>query len=134
MILMRFLDFFIFLTIFSQIISGIMLSFSLIPEAMLTAPSREEEDIENMYTDDFFWLHERGVDYIFIFSYGHIARKIYIYSLEIENESAWKSGVFTFLVLQAAVFFRISFMLYTSKWDYVNDCYEYHPYVFFIYR
>lgn len=46
--------FFIFLTIFSQIISGIMLSFSLIPEAMLTAPSREEEDIENMYTDDFF--------------------------------------------------------------------------------
>jgi len=96
--------FFIFLTIFSQIISGIMLSFSLIPEAMLTAPSREEEDIENMYTDDFFWLHERGVDYIFIFSYGHIARKIYIYSLEIENESAWKSGVFTFLVLQAAVF------------------------------
>jgi quinol-cytochrome oxidoreductase complex cytochrome b subunit len=46
--------FFIFLTIANQIISGIMLSFSLIPEAMLTAPSREEEDIENMYTDDFF--------------------------------------------------------------------------------
>jgi hypothetical protein len=46
--------FFIFLTIVSQIISGIMLSFSLIPEVMLTSISREEEDIENMYTDDFF--------------------------------------------------------------------------------
>ena len=29
---------------------------------------RNEEDLEDLYIDDFFWMHERGVDLIFIFS------------------------------------------------------------------
>ena len=37
-----------------------------------------EEDLEDLYADDFFWLHERGVDLIFIFSYSHLLRKLYI--------------------------------------------------------
>jgi len=31
-----------------------MLSFSLVPEPMLVPLVRDEEDIEDMYTDDFF--------------------------------------------------------------------------------
>jgi len=31
-----------------------MLSFSLIPEAMIVPMVREEEDIEDLYIDDFF--------------------------------------------------------------------------------
>jgi hypothetical protein len=31
-----------------------MLAFSLIPEAMFTPMVREEEDIEDLYIDDFF--------------------------------------------------------------------------------
>jgi hypothetical protein len=46
--------FFTFLIIFFQLISGIMLSFSLIPETMLIAISRDEEDLEDLYIDDFF--------------------------------------------------------------------------------
>jgi hypothetical protein len=46
--------FFILLTVFSQLISGTMISFSLIPEPMLVPIVRDEEDIEDMYTDDFF--------------------------------------------------------------------------------
>jgi hypothetical protein len=46
--------FFILLTVFSQLISGTMLSFSLIPEPMLIPMVRDEEDLEDMYTDDFF--------------------------------------------------------------------------------
>jgi len=99
--------FFIFLIVASQCISGIMLAFSLIPEPMLIPMVREEEDIEDLYIDDFFWLHERGVDLIFIFSYFHLFRKLYLNVFEYENEAAWKSGVFTFLIFQVVVFFGL---------------------------
>ena len=46
--------FFIFLVIISQLISGTMLSFSLVIEPMLIPMVREEEDIEDIYIDDFF--------------------------------------------------------------------------------
>ena len=42
------------LTIMLQLVSGTMLSFSLVPEPMLVPLVRDEEDIEDMYTDDFF--------------------------------------------------------------------------------
>jgi len=43
-----------------------MLPFSLIAESMIVLIFRDEKDIEDLYTDDFFWLHERGVDLLFI--------------------------------------------------------------------
>jgi hypothetical protein len=46
--------FFTFLTIASQLVSGTMLAFSLVPEPMLIPMVREEEDVEDLYTDDFF--------------------------------------------------------------------------------
>jgi len=46
--------FFTFLTIAIQLLSGTMLSFSLVPEPMLIPMVREEEDMEDLYTDDFF--------------------------------------------------------------------------------
>jgi hypothetical protein len=49
---------------------------------------REEEDLEDLYADDFFWLHERGVDLVFIFSYIHLFRKLYLNVFEYENEAA----------------------------------------------
>jgi uncharacterized membrane protein len=60
--------FFVFITIFTNVVSGVMLSFSLIPEPLIVSIIRNEEDLENLYIDDFFWMHERGVDLIFIFS------------------------------------------------------------------
>lgn len=96
--------FFTFLIVISQLISGTMLAFSLIPESMIVPMVRNEEDIDDLYIDDFFWLHERGVDLVFIFSYLHLFRKLYLNVFEYENEAAWKSGVFTFLIFQAVVF------------------------------
>jgi len=46
--------FMVFLIIANQLISGTMLSFSLITEPMLIPLDREEEDVENLYIDDFF--------------------------------------------------------------------------------
>jgi hypothetical protein len=65
-----------------------MLAFSLLPEPMLIPMVRNEEDIEDLYIDDFFWLHERGVDLIFIFSYFHLFRKLYLNVIEIEQDAA----------------------------------------------
>jgi hypothetical protein len=45
--------FFLILVVTSQLVSGTMLSFSLIPEPMIV-PIVREEDLEDLYTDDFF--------------------------------------------------------------------------------
>jgi hypothetical protein len=44
----------IFAVILSQLVSGTMLSFSLVPEATSIPMSREEEDLEDLFIDDFF--------------------------------------------------------------------------------
>ena len=99
--------FFIILIIISQLLSGIMLSFSLLPECMLIPIIRDEEDLEDLYIDDFFWLHERGVDLIFIFIYFHLLRKIYINVFYLEQEFSWKSGVFSYFIFFVTVFFGL---------------------------
>ena len=96
--------FFILLVVSSQLISGTMLSFSLIPEPMIVPIVRDEEDLEDLYTDDFFWIHERGVDLIFMFSYLHLFRKLYICAYDLDQEASWKSGAFTFLIFQVVTF------------------------------
>ena len=46
--------FMVFLIITNQLLSGTMLSFSLVTESMLIPLVREEEDSEDLYIDDFF--------------------------------------------------------------------------------
>lgn len=101
---MSLFGFFTFLIIVNQLISGTMLAFSLVPETMMVPLVRDEEDVEDLYIDDFFWLHERGVDLLFIFVFFHLFRKMYIGVFNYDQEYSWKSGVFTFLILQLVVF------------------------------
>ncbi len=98
------IGFFIFLVIVNQVISGTMLAFSLTNETLLIFCSREEEDSENMYCDDFFWLHERGVDYLFIFLFLHLYRKLFLNIADIEQETSWKTGALAFIIIQLVVF------------------------------
>jgi quinol-cytochrome oxidoreductase complex cytochrome b subunit len=104
---MSLFGFFTFLIIANQLISGTMLAFSLIPEPMMIPLVRDEEDLEDLYTDDFFWLHERGVDLLFIFVFFHLLRKLYLVVLDYEQEFAWKSGALAFLLIQGVVFFGL---------------------------
>jgi len=96
--------FIVFIIIFNQCISGIMLSFSLTNECMMVLISREEEDGENNYIDDFFWLHERGVDIVIISSFFHLLRKLYLGINDLEQEYSWKTGIFAFLIIQVTIF------------------------------
>jgi len=81
-----------------------MLSFSLVNDCLLIPYSREEEDGENNYIDDFFWLHERGVDLVIISSFCHLLRKLYLGISDLEQEYSWKTGIFSFLIIQLTVF------------------------------
>ncbi len=101
------LGFIVMLTMAFQLVSGTMLSFSLITEPMLIPIVRDEEDIEDIYIDDFFWLHERGVDMLYLYSYFHLFRKLYIHAYDYEHENTWKSGVYSFLIFQGVVFFGL---------------------------
>ena len=78
-------EFIVMLTMIFQLISGIMLSFSLITEPMIVSIVKDEEDIEDLYTDNFFWLHERGVDLLFIYLYFHLFRKLYMHAYDYEQ-------------------------------------------------
>lgn len=90
-----------------QCVTGVMISFSLVSEPMLIPLSRDEEDSDDLYTDDFFWLHERGVDYIFILLVSHFLRKLFLLSFSKRQELAWKSGSFLFLVIHGVIFFGL---------------------------
>jgi quinol-cytochrome oxidoreductase complex cytochrome b subunit len=81
------IGFFLILTLTLQIVSGILLSFSLIPDPMLIPIVRDEEDIEVPYIDIIFWFHERGVDCLFILFYAHFLRKVYLLPIYIEQET-----------------------------------------------
>lgn len=98
------IGFTIFLIMYVQIVSGVMLALSLIAESMNIPLSREEEDAENLYIDDWFFIHERGVDWLMIFMFLHFFRKMYLNVADIEQEAAWKSGVLVFLLVQITTF------------------------------
>lgn len=101
------LGFMVLLTMASQLITGVMVSFSLIPDPMLVPIVRDEEDIEDLYTDDFFWAHERGVDLLFVFSWFHLWRKLYNHTIDYEHDSTWRSGILSFLILHVVTFFGL---------------------------
>ena len=96
--------FILFIIIFNQCVSGTMLAFSLTNDSLLVVASREEEDAENNYIDDFFWLHERGVDIVIISSFLHLLRKLYLGVNDLEQEYSWKTGIFSFLIIQVTIF------------------------------
>ena len=88
----------------NQYLSGFLLAIGFVEEPMIIPASRDTDDIENIHFDDLYWLHERGVDFIFLLIYLHLFRKMYVSVVYIENEVNWKSGIINLLILQVVVF------------------------------
>lgn len=96
------------LLIIVQCFSGIMLSFYYISEPMLIPFMRNEEDMMDLYNEDFLYIHERLVDYIFICMYLHMYRKI-SYNVYNKNQiNAWVSGATLWLLIHFSIFFGLS--------------------------
>ena len=93
--------------IFNQLYSGILTALYTVNDSLLLVISRDEADMEELYSDDLFNLHERGVDFTFMFLYLHLLRKFYLKSYYFLQISAWKSGSLLFLLTHGVIFFGL---------------------------
>ena len=98
---------FLLFTIIIQIITGTMVSFGAINDCILLPQAREEDDMGDLYNDDFYYYHERGVDFIFIFLYLHLFRKIFLKASYFLQQTAWKSGALMYLLIHGIIFFGL---------------------------
>lgn len=72
------LGFSLVINIALQIFSGFFLGWYYIPEPGLVIELREEMFIDSRYGFEIFNLHVRGVDSLFVLSYLHIFKKLYM--------------------------------------------------------
>lgn len=91
-----------------QCLSGIMISFSFFPDSMTTPQSRHVEDMGDLYTDDFFWVHERLVDLIFLAMYFHMYKKLSFVDMKKEQLKAWFSGANLWFFMHVSIFLGLS--------------------------
>ena len=66
------------LVICLQLLSGFFLGWYYIPEPGLVIELREEMFNDTRFGAEVFYMHVRGVDTIFVLSYIHILKKIYL--------------------------------------------------------
>lgn len=86
----------ILLAITSQLLSGFFLAWYYIPEPGLVIELREEMFEETRFGYEIFTLHVRGVDTIFVLSYHHILKKIYLKNYIIYDSDGWLLGGYAF--------------------------------------
>ena len=124
--------FFVFLTVINQLISGTMLSFSLVLEPMIVPMVREEEDVEDLYIDDFFltsWERSWFIIYFLVFSF---IQKTLFKCLWIRARSSLKKWSVHFFNFSRSCLFWVSIMLYSLKWNYTYYCCKYFTYFFWL--
>lgn len=102
------LGFMLLLTIALQLISGFFLGWYYIPEPGLVIELREEMFNDTRFGAEVFYMHIRGVDVIFVLSYLHILKKIYIKNYLTTDSDGWLVGGYAFLWLHIIVFLGIS--------------------------
>jgi len=80
-----------------QILSGFYLGWYYIPEPGLVIELREEMFNDTRYGAEVFYTHVRGVDVIFVLSYLHIFKKIYLKNYVSSESDGWILGGYAFL-------------------------------------
>jgi quinol-cytochrome oxidoreductase complex cytochrome b subunit len=102
------IGFMLLLTISAQLISGFFLGWYYIPEPGLVIELREEMFNDTRFGVEVFYIHVRGVDTIFVLSYLHVLKKIYIKNYIVADSDGWLIGGYAFFWLHLIVFFGIS--------------------------
>jgi quinol-cytochrome oxidoreductase complex cytochrome b subunit len=88
--------------------SGFFLAWYYIPEPGLVIELREEMFNDTRFGAEVFYMHLRGVDSIFLLSYMHIFKKIYLKNYVTAESDGWMLGGYSFFILTVVVFFGIS--------------------------
>jgi quinol-cytochrome oxidoreductase complex cytochrome b subunit len=72
-----------------------------------------------------FWMHIRGVDTIFVLSYLHILKKIYIKNYLSSDSDGWLIGGYAFFLTSYYSLLRYFSKRDSSKWSNSNNWSEY---------
>lgn len=88
--------FLLLLAIMLQLLSGFFLGWYYIPEPGLVVEMREEMFEETRYGAEVFYMHVRGVDVIFVLSYLHILKKLYLKNYITNDGDGWILGGYAF--------------------------------------
>lgn len=97
----------LFFIIIAQCLTGFFLSIAYVPDSLLYPISRDFDDMEDLFADDILWMHERGVDLIFIFVFLHVFRKLFLIN-NYAQFNTWSTGAFLFILIHISVFFGLS--------------------------
>ena len=109
------IGFMLLLTIGLQLLSGFFLGWYYIPEPGLVIELREEMFNDTRFGAEVFYMHIRGVDTIFVLSYLHILKKIYIKNYIVSDSDGWLIGGYAFFWLHFVVFLGISLVFLWSS-------------------
>jgi quinol-cytochrome oxidoreductase complex cytochrome b subunit len=91
-----------------QMWSGLLLALYYVPDPSFVLTFREE------YVNEVWWyfyvykIHVIGVDTIFVFSYLHILKKIYLKNHVEADVDGWFTGAYAFLFYHVVVFLGIT--------------------------
>lgn len=84
------------IAIVSQLLSGFYLGWYYIPEPGLVVELREEMFNDTRFGMEVFYMHVRGVDVIFVLSYLHILKKLYLKNYITSESDGWILGGYAF--------------------------------------
>lgn len=91
------IGFMLLIAIIVQVLSGFFLGWYYIPEPGLVIELREEMFNDTRFGAEMFYFHVRGVDIIFLLSYLHIFKKIYLKNFVTAESDGWILGGYAFL-------------------------------------
>lgn len=96
------------LGIYSQMYSGFLLALYYLPDPTFVIPVREDLFTEVWWYAYVYGLHTTGVDALFVLSYLHILKKLYLKNFTEGDVDGWFTGAYAFLVYHLVVFLGIT--------------------------
>ena len=102
------IGFMLFSTILMQLLSGFFLGWYYMPEPGLVIELREEVFNDTRFGAEVFYMHVRGVDTLFVLSYMHILKKIYLKNFVTSESDGWLLGGYAFFWFHLIVALGIS--------------------------
>jgi len=102
------IGFMLLLAILLQLLSGFFLGWYYIPEPGLVIELREEMFNDTRFGAEVFYFHVRGVDIIFVLSYMHIFKKIFLKNYVTSEADGWIVGGYAFFWFHYIVALGIS--------------------------
>lgn len=94
--------------IYVQMYSGFALALFYLPDPSFVIPTREDLFMEVWWFGYVYKAHVIGVDVLFVLSYLHILKKLYLKNYAEGDLDGWFTGAYAFLIYHLVVFLGIT--------------------------